>query len=77
MTLEVSGSVDTSTEGTYPLKITITDDAGHSTSRDMNGRIATPAPNPDGGDKKFENFSDFRSQYKTDETSVGIDISRW
>ena len=77
VTLEVSGSVDTSTEGTYPLKITITDDAGHSTSRDMNVRIATPAPNPDGGDKKFENFSDFRSQYKTDETSVGIDISRW
>ena len=74
--MEVSGTVDTSTEGTYPVKITLTDDAGHTTSKSMDVKVVT-TKSKSGGNSKTENFSDFINTYKTEETSVGIDISRW
>ena len=73
--LEVTGSVDTSVLGEYPLKIRLTDDAGHTTSKEMKVRVVTElSPGPD---REREAFSDFAAAYKTDETDIGIDISRW
>ncbi len=78
--LNVQGSVDTATEGTYALKITITDDTGKSTSKDMEVRIIADSGGGGGGGGEpanKEQFTDFRNNYKTDETYVGIDVSRW
>ncbi|MBR6325924.1 MAG: glycoside hydrolase family 25 [Lachnospiraceae bacterium] len=73
--LEVTGSVDTSVLGEYPLTIRLTDDAGHTTSKEMKVRVVTElSPGPD---REREAFSDFAAAYKTDETDIGIDISRW
>ena len=74
--IDVSGSVNTSKTGTYPLKITLTDDAGHKTSKDMSVKVVKSASSGGSGGKK-EQFSDFVKNYKTDQTSLGIDISRW
>ena len=74
--IEVSGSVDTSKEGTYPIKITLTDDAGRKTTKDMKVQVVSKISSSGSSGKK-ENFSDFIKNYKTDKTSLGIDISRW
>ena len=76
--LTVSGEVDTGKVGTYPIKITLSDDAGHTTSKNLNVQVVNSISSGDsGGSGKKENFSDFVAKYKTDETSLGIDISRW
>ncbi len=72
---EVSGNVDTSVLGTYPLEITITDEAGNVTNAEMNvsvvNEVASAQPRP-----SYE-FSDFISDYKNSKTELGIDVSRW
>lgn len=75
--MQVTGEVDTSKEGTYPIKITLTDDAGRTTSKSMNVQVVSTLSKGTGGSGKKEEFSDFIKNYKTDETCVGIDISRW
>ncbi|MBR5421848.1 MAG: hypothetical protein IK115_11945 [Lachnospiraceae bacterium] len=75
--MEVSGEVNTAAEGTYPLQITLRDDAGHSTSQKMTVKVVTEFPPSTGYVGKTEAFSDFINTYKTENTSVGIDISRW
>lgn len=74
--MEVKGTVDTSKEGTYSITITLRDDAGHKTSKDMKVQVVTKTSSS-GGSSKKEAFSDFVKNYKTDNTSVGIDVSRW
>ena len=74
--MDLSGSVDTSKEGTYPVKITLTDDAGHTTSKSMDVKVVTKKSKSE-STRKTEAFSDFIASYKTEETLVGIDISRW
>ena len=75
--IEVSGSVDTSKTGTYSLKITLTDDAGHKTSKDMSVKVVKSTSSGGNSGGKKEQFSDFVKNYKTDQTSLGIDVSRW
>ncbi len=75
--LEVAGEVNTAAEGTYPLQITLRDDAGHSISQKMNVKVVAELPSSPGGGGKTEAFSDFIANYKTEETCVGIDVSRW
>ena len=74
--MEVTGTVDTSKEGTYPITIKLTDDTGRVTKKDMSVHVVSKTGSSGGSGKK-ENFSDFVKNYKTEETSVGIDISRW
>ncbi|MBP5660993.1 MAG: DUF5011 domain-containing protein [Lachnospiraceae bacterium] len=79
--LTVEGSVDTSTLGTYPLKITVTDDAGRSTTKNMEVTIINTGGGGGGGEGgdtgPKEQFSDFIANYKTADTMLGIDVSRW
>ena len=75
--IDVSGSVDTSRTGTYSLKITLTDDAGHKTAKDMNVKVVKSTSSGGSSGGKKEQFSDFVKNYKTDQTSLGIDVSRW
>ena len=75
--LEVSGEVNTAAEGSYPLSITIRDDTGKSASRSMTVKLVSELPGGGGYAGSKEEFSDFRAKYKTENTMVGIDISRW
>ncbi len=77
--VSLSGSVDTSTVGTYPITVTLTDDAGHSTSSSMEVTVSESVSDGSGGgeSKPTESFSDFITNYKEDNTSLGIDVSRW
>ena len=81
--LTVKGAVDTGKIGTYPLTLTLTDDSGNSTSRDMTVYIVEPTPSgtSDGSyiytPPPARSFSDFAASYKKDGTSIGIDVSRW
>ena len=91
--LSMIGTVDESHTGTYALKVTLKDDAGHTTSKDMEVKViekpssddSEDTENTDNTDDKqkeendhnTESFEDFKKAYKTDKTSVGIDISRF
>ena len=77
--LEVSGEVDTSTTGSYPVKLTLKDDAGHTKTNNMTVTVVestsdTTEPSSDGGSETFESFE---SNYKKEGTTLGIDVSRW
>ncbi|MBP5152625.1 MAG: DUF5011 domain-containing protein [Lachnospiraceae bacterium] len=74
--LKVEGKVDTSKEGDYKLKITITDDTGKSTSKNMEVHVVKTVPKSSSSSKK-EQFSDFVANYKADDNMLGIDVSRW
>ena len=71
--MEVSGTVDTSKEGTYPVKITLTDDSGHSTSKSMDVKVVTKKSKSEGG-RKSENFADFINSYKTGARAAGLKV---
>jgi GH25 family lysozyme M1 (1,4-beta-N-acetylmuramidase) len=76
--LTIQGSVDTSQEGTYPLKLTLTDDAGKTTSKDMEVHVVTEISSGGGGSTtEKEQFSNFVANYKNENTLVGIDVSRY
>lgn len=72
----VAGTVDTSVPGTYPLTLTITDEAGHSTQKTMVVNVVTElTPSSSSGSK--EDFDTFAARYKSENTVLGIDVSRW
>ncbi|MCR4585639.1 MAG: hypothetical protein K5686_07935 [Lachnospiraceae bacterium] len=75
--IAINGEVDVNTVGKYPLEIVLADDAGHMTSRNMEVNVLAELPPPGPSETKSEAFSDFVSAYKNEQTSVGIDISRW
>ena len=73
--LTVTGEVDPSVLGTYPLTLTLTDEAGHSRVENMNVHVVSEYTQSEGRAK--EDFSTFSSNYKTENTILGIDVSRW
>lgn len=73
--LEVDGKVDTSATGSYPLSLTLTDKAGHTTNARMVVNVVTEYTSSE--EKPKEDFETFISTYKNDNTSLGIDVSRW
>ena len=81
--LTVDGAVDPETVGEYPLTLTLTDDAGNSSSLDMTVNIVEPDPSyVDDGSYTYtpppaKSFDDFAAAYKKDGTMVGIDVSKW
>ncbi len=74
--LQIEGEVDTAVVGEYPIQITLRDDAGHINSQKMTVQVVEEIS---GGNSnhRTEAFADFISRYKTEETLVGIDVSRW
>ena len=75
--ITINGEIDSSTIGKYPLEIVLSDDAGHTVSRNMEVNVVAEIPPSIPTEKKAEAFSDFLAAYKTEQTSVGIDVSRW
>ena len=76
--LTVEGDVDVKTAGDYPLSVTITDNAGNAASLQMTVTVAEKLPDNAGSKLPApKSFGEFSARYKTDETMVGIDVSRW
>ncbi len=72
-------SVNTSVTGSYKVNYKLRDDAGHETPSVMNVNVVDSVPDSEesGLQYKAESFADFAEKYKTDNTSLGIDVSRW
>lgn len=81
--MDMEGEVVTSIIGTYPLHITLTDDAGNQTSKDINVNVIEPLPVPseteDGPepDMNYYDFNDFMTDYSSEGAMYGIDISKY
>jgi GH25 family lysozyme M1 (1,4-beta-N-acetylmuramidase) len=82
--MTVSGSVDTLTIGSYPVTITLKDDAGNVSKSDMTVAVVSSGGyEPNSGDDLpaskpgTDSFSEFKNRYKGDGRTFGIDVSRW
>ena len=76
--IKIVGEFDNLVEGVYPLEIVISDDAGHSSSETMELNVVSSITEDENVYSGYqEEFSDFINDYKTDNSAVGIDISRW
>lgn len=81
--LSVEGEVDTSVAGEYPIKLTLTDNAGNTRSGNMTVKVYVPSSSGGGGggggsdDHKTLAYSDFMARYPGSDIAYGIDVSRY
>ena len=88
--LKVTGDVDVNTAGDYPIKMTITDDAGNSKTIDVTVKVytkkqATKKPTSASSSKasgtttkaKKTTFADLKAKYATGNAYIGIDVSKY
>ena len=73
--LTIEGNVNTDEPGTYEVKLMLEDDAGHTTNGNMKVNVVTELT--PGTTKEKQDFETFKATYKNDNTSLGIDVSRW
>ena len=77
----VTGDLDTSTIGSYPVTVTLTDDFGHSTSDSMTVNVvaSTGSSSESSGELGAGSYSwsSFSDTYGGDDVMLGIDVSRW
>ena len=77
-TMTVNGNVDTSKVGTYNVEYVITDASGNSNKAQITVNVVAKIENPTSPtESPTYSFSDFIKNYKNDNTSLGIDVSRW
>lgn len=74
--VSVDGEVDMSTNGAYPLHITVTDASGNETKCDLSVVIADSVPVYEDTAARTD-FRDFARNYSEDGRSFGIDVSTW
>lgn len=74
--LTIEGEVNTEELGTYEVKLTLEDDAGHTTNGNVKVNVVSEY-SQSSSTKEKEDFDTFKSIYKSDRTSLGIDVSRW
>ena len=80
--ITVEGEVDTSTVGSYPLTITLTDDAGNTKTGNMTVKVYKPSNSGGGGGGGSDThttlkYSDFMARYPDPDIAYGIDVSRY
>ena len=80
--IKVDGEVDTSTVGSYPITITLTDDAGNKRTGKMTVKVYKPSNSGGGGGGGGStgnslSFSDFMARYPDSDIAYGIDVSRY
>ena len=81
--IKVEGEVDTSTVGSYPITITLTDDAGNTKTGKMTVKVYKPGNTGGGGGgggtdtHKTLKFADFKARYPDSDIAHGIDVSRY
>ena len=80
--INVDGEVDTSTVGSYPITITLTDDAGNTKTGNMTVKVYKPSNSGGGGGGGSDThttlkYSDFMARYPDSDIAYGIDVSRY
>lgn len=86
--LKVTGEVDINATGDYPIKMTITDDAGNSKTIDVTVNVytkKTATKKPSSSTKtsssttksKKPTFADLKKKYETGNAFIGIDVSKY
>lgn len=74
----IEGSYDLNTVGTYPLKFIAEDASGNINTRKFNLKVYKPTPsNKKPTTPNYINIEEIIKQYKTPDTKIGIDISKW
>ena len=78
-TRKIQGEYDINKEGNYNLKYVITDASGNTTEKDFTLKVAPKSNNKTTKTTERERvlFSDCISKFKNDNTSIGIDVSKW
>lgn len=74
---EIIGEYDFNTVGSYNLTYKATDNSGNSTTQDFVLNVVKKSKNIATPNESYIAFSDALNNYKTDNTSVGIDVSKW
>jgi Lyzozyme M1 (1,4-beta-N-acetylmuramidase) len=80
--ITVDGEVDTSTVGSYPITITLKDDAGNTKTGNMTVKVYKPSNSGGGGGGGSDThttlkYSDFMARYPDSDIAYGIDVSRY
>ena len=75
---EIKGEYDINKEGSYKLKYVITDASGNKTEKDFTLKVV-PKNKKEVTTTEREKvlFSDCISKFKNENTSIGIDVSKW
>ncbi len=78
-TCVVSGSYDINTVGSYNLVITNTDNSNNSVSKDIVLNVYEPIENSENKENEVTPIylQDIINSHKIDNTSIGIDVSKW
>ena len=74
---EIIGEYDFNNAGSYNLTYKATDNSGNSTTQDFVLNVVKKSKNTATPNESYIAFSDALKNYKTDNTSVGIDVSKW
>lgn len=74
---EIIGEYDFNTVGSYNLTYKATDNSGNSTTQDFVLNVVKKSKNTATPNESYIAFNDALNNYKTDNTSVGIDVSKW
>ena len=74
MKCEIEGNYNINKLGEYPVKIKTTDTHGNTTSKDTTVVVKEKIKN---GDPTYFYLKDFIEKYKTEDTTIGIDVSTW
>lgn len=78
---KLEGDYDLGTVGMYKAKYVATDISGNSSEKDITINVVETIPKSIDSNKKetvnYINYSDIYSEYKNENTKIGIDISRW
>lgn len=80
-TREIIGNYDLTKVGTYNLKYVITDSSGNSTNKYFKLKVKDKPKNTYSSSttvsKGKTDFSEYIKKYKTNNTKLGIDVSKW
>lgn len=76
--ISYTGNLDVNTVGTYPLTVTAADASGNSYVWNIKVNVKE-ASSSSGGSSTSTHipFADFKAQYGSEDTALGIDVSRW
>ena len=74
---EIIGEYDLNTPGTYNLEYRITDSSGNVTSKKFKLNVLKKDKNNLINESSYTSFKDVISNYKNDNTCIGIDVSKW
>lgn len=74
---EIIGEYDFNTIGDYNLTYVVTDSSNNKTSRDFVLHVIEKTTTPPKTTRKDNYLNDIINNYKTENTKIGIDVSKW